>query len=82
MLMHQALIASFPENTVDQNNSHKHQMPMMPCPPVPNHLAAMLPEFERTRLNKLREFYFQQHNDRISAFQYVRHQAMEKMNRW
>lgn len=82
--MHQAISSNYSENPLDQtNNHHKHQIPMVPsCAPVPNHLAAMLPEFERNRLNKIREFYFQQHNDRMSAFQYVRHHAMEKMNRW
>lgn len=54
-------------------------LPFRPYPPMPRHLAAMLPDIERRHFNKIREFYFQQ-SERLSAFQCVRQHEIDKAN--
>lgn len=61
------------------NNFNLH-MPIRNYPQITGHFAAMLPEIEKHHFNKLREFYFQQ-SERLSAFQYVRNNELEKFNK-
>lgn len=57
-----------------------HMPSMRNYAPIPGPFSAMFPELDKSHINKLREFYFQQ-NERMSAFQYVRNNALENFNK-
>lgn len=71
---------SIAESAPQQSGQATQAMPIRNYPQVPRHLAAMFPDIERRHFNKIREFYFQQ-SERLSAFQYVRQQNIEKANK-
>lgn len=56
-------------------------LPFRHYPPVARNLAAMFPDLERHHFNKIRELYFQQQSERMSAFQCVRQMDIEKGNK-
>lgn len=68
------------EMTAAPNSQYNSNLQLRPYLPVPRHLAAMFPDIERRHFNKIREFYYQQ-SERLSAFQYVRQQTMEKTDK-
>lgn len=67
-------------NLSDYNASTMRNCSQVISSQVPSSLMAMIPDIERRQLNRIREFYYQQ-RERLSAFQFVQQQTIDKMNK-
>lgn len=78
-IVHQYPVSEMENQLINLPDYHT-SMPTRNSSQVPSSFMAMIPDIEQRQLYRIREFYYQQ-RERLSAFQYVQQQTIEKFNK-